>query len=235
MRIPHVVGALAPMAGLLLVVGPPVIHAEGMTFPALHVACDREIRTQRTYEASADRAGIEGYFQVRNLFRALAVAEGIHARKLASRIEQMGEIPVPRMERVSVGTTAQNLEEAIVAERFEHTVTYDQFQDYARNELDYEALALFRNTCAAEVTHATKLAEAFVKLDETRQVDAANPVSVQATLDAVKCAPAYFVCTGCGCVCCGASPSQCRCGTSGRHFAVVRDTTVPPPAVLAGL
>lgn len=152
----------------------------------LKAAFGGESMANRTYLAFAKKADEEGYVQVAKLFRAAAAAETIHA---LNHLQRMG----------GIGSTMENLKEAIHGETYEFESMYPQFIEEAKKEGDNRALWSFEVANKVEQIHANLYQKALDNLGTNEEVD-------------------YYVCSVCGhthegkpdgnCPICGASASK---------------------------
>lgn len=132
------------------------------------------------YEAGAVKADAEGYKGAASLFRAAAKAESIHAGRFAGLLKTRGvESESPAITPPAMGSTADNLRAAAVAEQTERDSTYrDAF--VACEKSDPDAAQVFDKTRDAEVEHLNLFS------------DAARH------LDTMKDAKTFYVCDDCG-------------------------------------
>ncbi|SFM60349.1 rubrerythrin family protein [Methanolobus profundi] len=152
----------------------------------LKAAFTGESMANRTYLAFAKKADAEGYPQVAKLFRAAAAAETIHAH---NHLQRMG----------GVGTTLENLKEAVNGETYEFEQMYPKFIEEAKAEGDNKALWSFEVANEVEKVHASLFEKALDELGSNEEVD-------------------YYVCPVCGhthegkpedkCPVCGAPASK---------------------------
>ena len=146
-----------------------------------------ESQANRKYLAFAQKADEEGLTQVARLFRAAAAAETVHAH---AHLRVLG----------GIGSTADNLQEAIGGETHEFTDMYPQMIEEAKAEGNKEAQMSFMYANAVEKIHADlykKAADAMADLAETT----------------------YYVCDVCGNTVEGEAPEKCPiCGVSKDHF-----------------
>ena len=146
-----------------------------------------ESQANRKYLAFAKKADEEGLAQVARLFRAAAMAETVHAH---AHLKVLG----------GIGSTADNLQEAIGGETHEFTDMYPQMIEDAKEEGNKEAQMSFMYANAVEKIHAElyqKAADAMAGLAETT----------------------YFVCDVCGNTVEGEAPDKCPiCGVDSSHF-----------------
>jgi rubrerythrin len=140
----------------------------------------------RTYLAFAKKADQEGYPQIAKLFRAAAAAETVHAH---NHLQRMG----------GIGTTMDNLKEAVAGEKYEFQTMYPEFIEEAKKEGDNRALWSFEVANKVEMIHARLFEKALGEIGKNEDVD-------------------YYVCSVCGhthegkpednCPVCGAPPSK---------------------------
>ncbi|MDK2947583.1 MAG: hypothetical protein PWQ63_743 [Methanolobus sp.] len=152
----------------------------------LKAAFTGESMANRTYLAFAAKADSEGYTQVAKLFRAAAAAETIHALNHLKRMD-------------GVGSTEDNLKEAINGETYEFESMYPAFIEEAEKEGNDKALWSFKVANEVEKTHAALYEKALKELGSNEETD-------------------YYVCSVCGhthegkpednCPVCGAPASR---------------------------
>ena len=149
-----------------------------------------ESQANRKYLAFAQKADEEGLTQVARLFRAAAAAETVHAH---AHLRVLG----------GIGSTADNLQEAIGGETHEFTDMYPQMIEEAKAEGNKEAQMSFMYANAVEKIHADlykKAADAMADLAETT----------------------YYVCDVCGNTVEGEAPEKCPiCGVPDSKFKQV--------------
>ncbi len=124
-----------------------------------------ESQANRKYTAFARQADEEGHAGVARLFRAAAAAETVHA---LNHLRVLG----------GVGSTEDNLKDAIAGETHEYTSMYPGFIEEAKTEGDQAAIMTFAGANAVEKIHADLYTEALEDLD--------------------KGVDAYYVCQVCG-------------------------------------
>ncbi len=125
-----------------------------------------ESQANRKYLAFAKKAEQEGHAQVAKLFRAAAEAETIHAH---AHLRALG----------GIGSTADNLQEAVSGETHEFTAMYPVMIEQAESEGLNDALRSFRFANAVEKVHAGLYQKALDHLGKNQEVD-------------------YYVCQVCG-------------------------------------
>ncbi|MDR7870892.1 MAG: ferritin family protein [Tissierellaceae bacterium] len=116
-----------------------------------------ESQATRKYSIYAMKAEKEGFVNAAKLFKAAAVAEEIHAQR---HLEVAGK----------VGSTADNLQDAVNGETFEFESMYPAFLKEADAENDKAAIRSFTYAMEAEKVHAQLYKEALDNLDEKEEV-----------------------------------------------------------------
>ena len=146
----------------------------------LQAAFTNEMNAYARYSGYERQAAAEGLPAIARLFRACAVAESIHARRDVQAIALTGQPARALLERLVVGTTAQNLETAIGCERYEAEQWYPALR--ARALADHLPMAVRSLTLAlgTERGHLALLERA------------------RASLAGAPLAGAYVVCPYCG-------------------------------------
>lgn len=149
-----------------------------------------ESQANRKYLAFAKKAEQEGHLQVAKLFRAAAEAETVHAH---AHLRALG----------GIGTTVDNLKEAIGGETHEFTSMYPAMIKAATNEGFDAALKSFTLANAVEKIHADLYQQALAALGKNAAVD-------------------YHVCQICGNTVEGAPDGPCEvCGAGKSAFRKV--------------
>ena len=136
-----------------------------------------ESQANRKYLAFGEKAEKEGYAQVAKLFRAAAAAETVHAHAHLRTLK-------------GVGSTADNLKEAIAGETHEFKTMYPAMIEEAKAEDQKAALRSFTYANDVEKVHASLYAKALDNLDSLAVVD-------------------YYVCDVCGYTCENEPPDEC--------------------------
>ena len=136
-----------------------------------------ESQANRKYLAFAQKADREGYPQVAKLFRAAAEAETVHAHTHLRAFK-------------GIGSTADNLKEAISGETYEFESMYPPMIETAQKEGDKVAERSFTYANEVEKIHAALYQKALDNLDNPEQVD-------------------YYVCSVCGYTCENEPPDEC--------------------------
>jgi rubrerythrin len=143
-----------------------------------------ESQANRKYLAFAEKAEKEGYGQIAKLFRATAAAETVHAHAHLRALK-------------GIGSTAENLKEAIGGETYEFESMYPPMIEAAKEEGDKAAERTFAFANAVEKIHADLYGKALEAMGDLPETD-------------------YYVCSVCGhtlegeptdkCPVCGALP-----------------------------
>jgi rubrerythrin len=136
-----------------------------------------ESQANRKYLAFSEKAEKEGYAQVAKLFRAAAAAETVHAHAHLRTLK-------------GVGSTADNLKEAIAGETHEFKSMYPAMIEEAKAEDQKAALRSFTYANDVEKVHANLYTKALDNLDSLEAVD-------------------YYVCDVCGYTCENEPPDEC--------------------------
>lgn len=120
-------------------------------------AGESQARNRYTYFAS--QAKKEGYVQISQIFSETADQEKEHAKRLFKFLEG-GEAEITASFPAGViGTTLENLKEAMAGEHYEHTQMYPQFADVAEKEGFTEIALAMRNIAKAEKYHEDRYQE----------------------------------------------------------------------------
>ncbi len=145
-----------------------------------------ESQANRKYLAYSKKAENEGNLNAAKLFKAASDAETIHALK---HFEVAGK----------VGSTADNLKDAVSGETHEYKDMYPPFVKEAEADGNQAAVRTFTYAMKAETVHARLYQEALDGLDQTEEVF-------------------YYLCPVCGNIE-KARPEKCSiCGVSGEKF-----------------
>jgi rubrerythrin len=147
-----------------------------------------ESQANRKYLAYAEKADAEGHAQVAKMFRAAAAAETVHAHNHLRALK-------------GIGTTEENLKDAIAGETHEFKSMYPEMIEHAKADDNKEALRSFMLANTVEKTHA-ELYEGLL-----------------GTLGSDQGSFPYFVCPVCGHTVGEGAPDICPvCGTAGSAF-----------------
>ncbi|MDW7651464.1 MAG: rubrerythrin family protein [Bacillota bacterium] len=149
-----------------------------------------ESQANRKYLAFAIKAEKEGFVNIARVLRAIAEAETIHALK---HLEVAGK----------VGSTLENLGEAVEGEHYEYTTMYPEFIETAREEKQDKALKSFEFANEAEKVHGQTFKELKGEVSEGKDF-ADKEISL---------------CPVCGWVGTGEPPERCPiCGAPAKSF-----------------
>jgi rubrerythrin len=127
------------------------------TIENLMAAFAGESQANRKYLAYARKAEKDGNLNAAKLFRAAAEAETIHALK---HFEVAGKI----------GSTEENLKDAVAGETHEFTEMYPDFVKQAEEEGNKAAVMSCTYAMKAEEVHARLYQEALESLSQTEEV-----------------------------------------------------------------
>ena len=149
-----------------------------------------ESQANRKYLAFAQKAEQEGHHQAAKLFRAAAEAETVHAHSHLRALK-------------GIGSTADNLKEAVGGETYEFESMYPPMIADAEAEGNQAALRSFKYANAVEKVHAELYQKALDTLDTPEEVD-------------------YYVCSVCGHTVENEAPETCPvCGAKAKAFKKV--------------
>jgi len=149
-----------------------------------------ESQASRRYLFFAEKADEEGHSPVARLFRAATEAETVHAR---NHLEVMG----------GIGSTRDNLGEAIKGENYEFTKMYPSLIEQAKSEGNGGAETSFYYANAVEKIHHSLYQKALNALETGQEL---------------KDEP-YYVCQVCGNTVAGEAPEMCPiCGAPRSKF-----------------
>jgi rubrerythrin len=148
-----------------------------------------ESQANRKYLAYAAKAEKEGYPQIAKLFRAAAEAETIHA---LAHLQNMG----------GVGSTLDNLKDAIAGETYEYTTMYPPMVEQAEKE-GHKGKTMLKLAAAVEKVHAELYQQALAALQSGKDLSAME----------------IYYCPVCGHLELGTAPEKCPvCGLPGAKF-----------------
>ncbi|ACL65097.1 Rubrerythrin [Anaeromyxobacter dehalogenans 2CP-1] len=155
----------------------------------LKVAFAGESQANRKYLAFARKAEKEGYPQIARLFRAAADAETLHA---LAHLQNMG----------GVGSTLENLREAVAGETYEYTEMYPPMVEQAIAE-QHKAKTMLDWANRVEKVHATLFKQALAALESGQDLSKMD----------------VYLCPVCGDVEFGVPTDKCPvCGTPASRF-----------------
>lgn len=129
--------------------------ASQQTLDNLNIAFQGESNASHKYLAFAKKAAAEGYAYEARLFRAASRAEAIHAQNHSKAIRALGgTVAELKLDEVVLGSTAENLAEAIKGETHEFKVMYPEFLVLANQEGCKEAIRTMTWAMEVEIQHA---------------------------------------------------------------------------------
>lgn len=131
--------------------------AESKTLNNLMEAFAGESQANRKYLSYSKKAEADGKINAAKLFKAASDAETLHALK---HFEVAGKI----------GTTVDNLKDAVAGETHEYQNMYPDFIKEAEAEGNKAALLSFMYAMKAEEVHARLYQEALENLDESEEI-----------------------------------------------------------------
>lgn len=158
----------------------------------LKVAFAGESQANRKYLAFARKAEQDGFPNVARLFRTTAEAEAIHAQ---AHLQNLG----------GVGSTADNLKDAIAGETYEFTEMYPPMVEQATAE-KHRARNMFAWAVGAEAVHAKLYKMALEAVQQGKDLSEAR----------------FYLCPICGDIELGSPPESCPiCGAKGEKFVQI--------------
>jgi len=131
--------------------------AESKTLNNLMEAFAGESQANRKYLSYSKKAEADGKINAAKLFKAASDAETLHALK---HFEVAGKI----------GTTVDNLKDAVAGETHEYQNMYPDFIKEAEAEGNKAALLSFMYAMKAEEVHARLYQEALENLDQAEEI-----------------------------------------------------------------
>ncbi|MFP3999293.1 MAG: rubrerythrin family protein [Desulfosalsimonas sp.] len=160
----------------------------GKTLEHLKEAFAGESQANRKYLAFAEKAEKEGFKAAAKLFRAAAAAETVHAHAHLRAMD-------------GIGSTAENLKEAVAGETHEFKSMYPKMIEDAEKEGNKAAERSFSYANEVEKIHAALYQELLDTLANPEQVDC------------------YYVCSVCGYTVADEAPDTCPiCGAAKKAF-----------------
>jgi rubrerythrin len=113
-----------------------------------------ESQARNKYTFFASVAKKEGYAAIGKVFEETAGHEKEHAERLFKLLEDTDKVEIHALySSGKIGTTAENLMEAINGEHYEHSDMYPNFAKKAKEEGFNDIAAVFENIGKAEVYH----------------------------------------------------------------------------------
>jgi rubrerythrin len=164
----------------------------GKAEEGLREAFAGESQANRKYLAFAKKAEEEGYPQVARMFRAAAAAETVHANNHLQALK-------------AIGSTSDNLKEAIAGETHEFTKMYPEMLENAKAEGNADAQRSFHYANEVEKIHAALYKDLLDSLGKEQEEFS------------------YYVCPVCGNTVAGKAPDECPiCSTKGEMFEEIK-------------
>ncbi|MDU6202912.1 MAG: rubrerythrin family protein [Flavonifractor plautii] len=135
-----------------------------------------ESMARNKYLFFADKARQEGYAEVAELFERMAQNEGVHGKLMYQRL-------------CGIGSTADNLQEAMNGEYGEWTKLYPGYAQTAREEGLDEIAVLFEQISQIEKDHEFRFMSALAGLKRNHPEKESEPVSQEqvVTVDGYRC------------------------------------------------
>jgi len=149
-----VIAGLATPAFGAASVQPKTAASYPETLKCLMYAVAGEMEAATKYRAFADVADKEGHKEIARVFRAIADAEWQHAEHEFSIAKKLSEVEKPKIDKVTAGTTKENLQAAMDGETEEYTKMYPEFINVAEKEDMVDARLIFILAKLAEEVHA---------------------------------------------------------------------------------
>lgn len=147
-------------------------QARDTTIRNLHSAAQGEANAANRYEQFARKADEDGYGQVAKLFRAAALSERVHLRNHQDVLRSLGAPPASiKLERVTVGTTQENLRVPIEGERGEAASMYPRYAETARTAGLPSAERTFTYAGQTEEVHLRLFEDALANLGNNPSAD----------------------------------------------------------------
>jgi rubrerythrin len=127
------------------------------TIENLKTSLISENYTHARYNAFSEKAEKEGYSQIGKLFKALATAESIHARNFKNILDSLGEKTDNFVPDYIVGSTQNNLQNAIEEEIMDIDSIYPNYIKQSENTSYKNVNQMFTMILEAEKTHKNNL------------------------------------------------------------------------------
>jgi len=171
---------------------------------------ESEARNKYTYFSSAARK--EGYPTIAAIFDETANHEKEHAKRLFGLLNGASDVKMSgNFGSGKVGTTAENLAQAVNGEHEEHTKMYPEMAKIARDEGFPEIAVVFDNIAKAEKYHEDRFQELLSSIEAKTLLEKNNMV--------------MWKCTNCGFhISSKTAPKTCpACGHNASYFIEVND------------
>jgi len=127
-----------------------------------------ESQARNRYTYASKKAKDEGYVQISAIFEETANQEREHAKRLFKLLEG-GEVEINASFPAGIiGTTLENLEQAINGEHYENTTMYPGFAKIAKQEGFDIIAAIFESIAEAEKWHEARYRKLAANIKEKR-------------------------------------------------------------------
>lgn len=166
-----------------------------LTIQHMHDAYKGETTAHAKYAAFSKKAQEEGYIEIAMLFKAASEAELIHANNHKVVLERMGEQITTITPEFSVGTTMENLKNAIEGESYEFNTMYPNFIKDANAAGNYMAQISLTYAYKVEQKHRDFYKRALTAL-ESGNVSSLPKI--------------YYLCPTCGNTYATTAPARCE-------------------------
>ena len=131
-----------------------------------------ESQARNRYTVAAEVAKKEGYEAIAMVFEETANHEKAHAKRLFKFLEEGGELEITATYPAGkIGTTAENLMEAMNGEHEENTVMYPEFAKIAKEEGFPEIAAAMENIGKAEVYHEERFSQLLQEVETKKLLE----------------------------------------------------------------
>lgn len=198
---------IKPIITLLTVATALSAHAiAAQTVDNLKSAFEGESTAFSKYAKFSKAARKEGRLYEANLFAAASKAEAIHASNHLKVLTAHGVSVKPSVYTGKVGSTAENVANALEGETYEKKTMYPQFIAAAKAAGDEDAVRTFSFAYQAEITHARLYGRAKAMEAQGKQI----PKVI------------FYVCPTCGETFESKAPASCGvCATTRTRFVKV--------------
>jgi len=134
------------------------------TISNLKASLNSENYTSARYNAFSDKAIKEGYMQIGKLFKALSIAESVHAKNFKNVLDSIGVKIEKTNPNYVVESTEKNLQNAIKEEIMDIDSIYPNYIKQSNNSSIKQANHTFTQVWEAEKTHKNMLVMIYDKL-----------------------------------------------------------------------
>ena len=200
-----------------------------ITIANLKLSLISENTTHTKYLAFSEKAVQDGYLQISKLFKALATAEGVHAKNFRNILVSTGEKFEDTDPTSPVESTEKNLQNAIKEEIMDIDSIYPLYIKQSENSLIKQANQTFSYTWEAEKTHKNLLVMIYDVLMTKVEVNKKGLVSAPSgeklpKIEELFSSTEYYVCPVDGRVYDNSNvPDKCRlCLTPKENFIIIK-------------